>query len=201
MTVYPGVSRETAARLESFAALVRTWSPTINLVSPATLVDLERRHILDSLQVLALVDQKRGHWVDLGTGGGFPGLVCCIAAAERAPDLRFTFVESDRRKAAFLVTTLAKLDLSAEVEARRIEALPPLDADILTARALAPLPVLLGHAERHLRADGYAIFPKGARHAAEIDAARASWRFTCTVVQSTTDPSGALLKIGDIARA
>ncbi|MCA8930663.1 MAG: 16S rRNA (guanine(527)-N(7))-methyltransferase RsmG, partial [Alphaproteobacteria bacterium] len=155
------VSRETLARLAAFAALLEKWNPAINLISAGTVAQIWTRHFLDSAQVFDLADAKSGLWADLGSGGGFPGLVAAILALEERPGLSFTLVESDRRKAAFLSTAARELGLPVRVMAERIEALPPLGADILTARALAPLPVLLGYAERHLQPGGRALFPKG----------------------------------------
>lgn len=195
------VSRETAARLDTYAALLEKWNPAINLVAKSTLAELWRRHILDSAQLLALAPPGARLWADLGSGGGFPGLVVAILAADTAPDLRLTLVESDRRKAAFLETVLRETGISATVAAERIEDLAPLEADIVSARALAPLPALLGHAHRHLAPGGIALFPKGARHRGEIAESLERWRFSVQKHPSRTDPDAVILSIGDIERA
>lgn len=194
------VSRETSERLALYAALLEKWNPAINLVSRASLTHLWTRHFLDSAQVFDLRPTDRGHWADLGAGGGFPGLVLVILAAEAAPELRFTLVESDQRKATFLRTVLRETGLTADVQAERIESLAPLNADVLSARALAPLSILLGFAERHLRPGGHALFPKGATHAQEIDDALAHWRFDVQKFPSRTEADSVILKIGGIAR-
>ncbi|SIO49416.1 16S rRNA m(7)G-527 methyltransferase [Rhodovulum sp. ES.010] len=199
--IWPDVSRETSRRLEQFATLLRRWNPAINLVSRATLDELETRHLLDSVQLFDLAPAEAVHWADLGSGGGFPGLVIAIMAVEKAPAMKMTLIESDKRKAAFLTTAIRELDLeNAQVHAIRIEDVAPLGADVLSARALAPLPVLLGFAECHLRPGGVALFPKGARHAAELDAALASWRFDVQKIHSKTDPQAVILKLGGIFR-
>jgi 16S rRNA (guanine527-N7)-methyltransferase len=195
------VSRETTARLDSYAALLAKWNPAINLVAKSTLPDLWTRHILDSAQLLDLAPKGARHWADLGSGGGFPGLVIAILAAEKAPTLRVTLVESDLRKATFLSTVVRECGLTTTVCAERIESLPPLRADVLTARALAPLDGLLAHAERHLAEGGIAIFPKGATHEAELASALEHWRFSVQKHPSRTDSDAVLLVIGDIARA
>jgi 16S rRNA (guanine527-N7)-methyltransferase len=196
----PDVSRETSERLSRFADLLRKWNPSINLVSRTTLESLETRHILDSAQLFDLKPAAARHWVDLGSGGGFPGLVIAILAAEKAPTLRVTLIESDRRKATFLSTVARELDLKqVRVLAERIETAPPQDADVVSARALAPLPDLLAYAERHLVPGGIALFPKGARHD-ESDDGLASWRFEVQKFPSTTDPEAVILKLGAIAR-
>ena len=116
-----GVSRETLARLEAYAALVAKWNPKINLVSRKSLEDLWSRHILDSAQVFALAGPApRGRWADLGSGGGFPGAVVAILAAGIGADLRVTLVESDQRKAAFLRTVSRETAVPFEVLSDRI---------------------------------------------------------------------------------
>lgn len=194
------VSRETSELLARFEVLIRKWNPVINLVARSTLDDLRNRHFLDSVQVFDLAPASAAHWADLGTGGGFPGMIVAILASIERPDLSVTLVESDQRKAAFLATVARELAISVEVLPARIEALPPLQADILSARALAPLDTLLAHAERHLAPDGTAIFPKGANHQVELDQALEHWTFSYQKEPSKTDAAGVILIIGGISR-
>jgi 16S rRNA (guanine527-N7)-methyltransferase len=194
------VSRETAERLALYADLLRAWSPRINLVSRQTLADLETRHFADSAQLLALVPPDATTLADLGSGGGFPGLVIAILAAEQRPALHVTLVESDQRKAVFLRTVAQRVGVPVTVLANRIESLPPLGTRVLSARALAPLTTLLDHAERHLRPGGIALFPKGANWRAEVEEALERWRFRCENLPSATSTEGAILRIGEIAR-
>lgn len=194
------VSRETEARLAQFAELVRKWSPRINLVSRGALEQLWERHIVDSAQLWAHAPRGK-RWADLGSGAGFPGLVISILAKEARPSLHVTLVESDRRKAAFLATASRELELDVRIIAERIETAPPQDADIVSARALAPLDRLLGYVHRHLAADGRALLPKGARWREEIETARQSWTFEWDAIPSLTDPASVILSIGEIARA
>ena len=195
------VSRETIERLDAFEALVRKWTPVVNLVSKASLPELRLRHIADSEQLFDFAGLHSGHWVDLGSGGGFPGLVIAILAKELAPELRVTCIESDLRKSAFLAAAARELDLSVTVLPQRIETAVPQQAQVVSARALAPLPELLEMAERHLAPGGIAIFPKGARHATEVAEARKGWRFDLTEAPSLTDPDARLLKFEGLARA
>lgn len=194
------VSRETFDRLARFVALLEKWNPRINLVSAATLPEVWTRHVLDSLQIFDLVAAPAGRWVDLGTGGGFPGLVVALVARDEAPDLRVILVESDQRKAAFLSTVLREAGVAATVQAARAETLPPLGASVLSARALAPLDSLLRHAARHLAPGGRALFPKGQSHPQELDQALASWRFRVQKHPSKTDPNAVILEIEDLSR-
>ncbi len=195
------VSRETERALNVFLDRVCQWSPKINLVSRDSLSDLRTRHLLDSAQLFAHLRPSQKSWVDLGSGGGFPGLVIAILAKELRPDLRLTMVESDRRKATFLRVIVSELLLSAVVISARLEVVPPLQADVVSARALAPLVKLLGMAERHLAPTGTALLLKGEAYSSEVAAARLTWRFDIEEIASVTQDGAALLKIKDIRLA
>jgi len=195
------VSRETLEALETFEALVRRWNPAINLVSKSTLPTLRERHTLDSAQLFAFCPTSASHWVDLGSGGGFPGIIIAVLARDQRPGLRVTLVESDARKATFLRESARVLGLGLSVMNKRIETLPALNADVLSARALAPLVQLLGFAHTHLREDGLAILPKGGRHADELAEARRKWEFELEAQPSLSDPEAAIFLIRKINRA
>lgn len=194
------VSRETLDLLQRLDLLLRKWNPAINLVSAQTLDHVWLRHFLDSAQLFDCVEHPQNSWVDLGSGGGFPGLVVAILARQEAPQMKVTLVESDKRKAAFLMAAVRELALSANVIADRIEAIPPLHADILSARALAPLETLLSFAQRHMAPQGIAVFPKGGRWQDEVALAQKTWSFTYEVVPSLTDPLAVILKIKGLNR-
>lgn len=193
------VSRETTERLEVYANLIRKWNPRINLVSRKSLEHLWERHIVDSVQVFRSLHAS-GHWVDIGSGGGLPGVVIAIIAAEEAPDLRVTLIESDQRKSAFLRTAARESGVQIKVISSRIEAVEPQNANILSARALADLASLLGFAERHLAESGTCVFPKGANWQKELKEARQEWKFEATGVTSLTDSEATILKIRGISR-
>lgn len=195
------VSRETIAALRAFEAEVRRWTPTVNLVSRNSLETLWVRHIDDSAQIFHECPTDARRWLDFGSGGGFPGLVVAILAKELRPNLRVTLVESDQRKATFLRQTARKLDLDVEVQAKRIESLPPQEADVVSARALAPLSDLLNLTLPHLKPDGVALFPKGARYAEEVALARMSWVFDLDLRPSAVETDAALLIIRKFHRA
>ncbi|MFG6517151.1 16S rRNA (guanine(527)-N(7))-methyltransferase RsmG [Sulfitobacter sp. 1A13496] len=192
------VSRETLEKLKAFAELVRKWNPKINLVSKSSLDDLWSRHILDSVQIFELAT-GRGKWIDLGSGGGFPGIVISILNQEER-NFDVVMVESDQRKSAFLRTAIRELDLSAKVKTERIEELECLEADVLSARALADLTKLLGFAELHLKRGGIALFPKGQSWQREDLEARQDWTYDLETVTSKTNLDAAILKIKEIAR-
>ncbi len=194
------VSRETDERFNRYRALLEKWNPRINLVSRSTLVDVWTRHFVDSAQLMGLCPAGVRHWADLGSGGGFPGLVVAVLAAELAPQMRVTLVESDQRKATFLWTVARDLKIAPEIITGRIEEIPNLEADLISARALAPLDQLLGLAFRHLLPGGVALLPKGIGHAREISDALALWRFDVQKYPSRTDPGAVILKIEGLSR-
>lgn len=191
------VSRETAVRLDSYAALIRIWNPRINLIAPATVADLEQRHIADCLQLIDMAQPVSGLWADLGSGGGLPGLVAAIACT--GLPMRFVLVESDQRKSAFLRTVIRELGLeNASVATARIEALDPLNAAYVSARALAPLPRLMPYLDRHLAKDGQAWLMKGRQWRSELSEARKAWKFHHGSFASRTQDGAAILKISRI---
>ena len=195
------VSRETTARLETYAALLTKWNPAINLVAKSTLPDLWTRHIADSAQLFDLCPPDARTWVDLGSGGGFPGMVVAILAIEAKSDLQVTLVESDQRKATFLRTVARETGAPVTIHSQRAESLPPQGADVLSARAFAPLPRLLAHVHHHLAPGGVAFLPKGAQADAEIAEALASWGFQVQKTPSKTDPQAVILSIKGLTRA
>ena len=188
------VSRETFEMLETYERLLVAWNRKINLVAPGTLGDLWTRHFLDSAQVVEIAGAK-GVWADLGSGGGFPGAVAAIMSG-----CETVLIESDQRKAAFL-RTLARETCGFQVISQRIEDAEPQTADVVSARALAPLPMLLGYVQRHMKDGGSAVLLKGKKAQSEIREALEHWRFDCETYPSKTDPEAVVLKIGDIQRA
>ena len=192
--VLADVSRETSQRLTVFAGLLQRWNQRINLISPGDLPQLWSRHIADSLQLLEELPPG-APFVDLGSGGGFPGLVLAIANGSPV-----TLVEADQRKASFLREAARATGTTADVIARRIEQadLPP--TRYLTARALAPLPRLLDWSARLLAADGVCLFLKGRSAEDELTAAAAEWHMAVSRRQSRTDPDGVILRLSEIRR-
>ena len=193
------VSRETISQLRDFEALVQKWSPKINLVSKAELPKLWDRHIVDSAQLFRQAPDA-GHWLDIGSGGGFPGVVVAILSQNSGQDHTFTLIESDQRKCVFLRTAARTLGLDLTVMSERIENVRPLNADIITARALSNLGALLGFAERHLAKGGTALFPKGETWEKEHMSAQDVWSYRCEAITSETNAAAAVLKIQDITR-
>ncbi|WP_282092786.1 16S rRNA (guanine(527)-N(7))-methyltransferase RsmG [Epibacterium ulvae] len=193
------VSRETFERLQIFEQTIIKWNPKINLVSKNSLTDLWTRHIQDSVQVFRSVDFSE-NWVDIGSGGGFPGVVSAILAHDTSPNTKFTLIESDQRKSAFLRNAARECGININVISKRIEHVDAMCADVLSARALADLSLLFEFCERHLAKDGVALFPKGQTWKKEVDNARERWQFDCESIRSETEPKAVILKIQGIAR-
>lgn len=198
---FESVSRETMSLLNEYEALLKKWNPAINLVASSTISELWDRHFLDSAQLLSHAPSTATSWVDIGTGGGFPGLVVAIFAKETRHDLAITCIESDLRKATFLRTVIRELNLNAKVISERIESVDPQNADVLSARALASLSQLMEFSERHLSKEGVALFLKGENWQYEIDEAEKKWCFEHQAITSKTHQDAAILKIGNISRA
>lgn len=192
------VSRETERRLRDFALEITRWSRKINLVSAGSLDDLWKRHILDSAQLVPCVPKNVQTWVDLGAGGGLPGVVVAILFAEMSPSTRVVLIESDIRKAAFLATIVKTFQLDTTIRRSRIEATECQNADVVSARALAPLTRLLGFAYRHCAKSGTILLPKGKGVQQELDAANGSWQFDLEVFDSASSPDGRILKITNL---
>lgn len=195
------VSRETLDRLKLYATLLEKWNSRINLVSKATIPDLWSRHFVDSAQLAAIPDFISGRWTDLGSGGGFPGAVIAIIMSERSPAASVQMIESDRRKAEFLRAVARETGIQMKITCDRIEDATPARANVVSARALAPLDTLLGYATRHLRPGGIALFPKGEKVDLEVSDALENWNFHCEKYPSKTDANSVILKIEDIRRA
>ena len=185
-----GVSRETLERLRIYVDLLTSWNPRINLVSAASLGDVWRRHVLDSAQLIRHLDQRARVLVDLGSGAGLPGLILGILGI---PEVHL--IEVDQRKAAFLREALRVTRTRATVHATRIESVAPFAADVVTARALAPLPQLLERCLRFVAASTVCFFLKGQDLQDELTAAQEKWIMRTQLLASLADPTGNILRV------
>src|SRR5262245_2992287 len=195
------VSRETAARLDRFVALLLTWQETTQLIARSTLGQIWTRHIADSLQLLDLVPHAR-KWADLGSGAGFPGIVLACALAGDSNTV-VHLVESNLRKAAFLREAVRVTGVSAHVHAVRIDVFVDNFAGQLgavTARAVGRLEDLLGQSFGLLRTGAVGVFPKGQDVEAELTEASRYWSMTATLAPSRTEPKGRILLIRALER-
>ncbi len=195
------VSRETVGRLDTFVTLLLKWQQRTNLVAPASLRHVWTRHVADSLQLLPLAPQART-WVDLGSGGGFPGLVLACALPER-PGSTVHLVESNSKKAAFLREAARLIAVPALVHGMRITDFTASfgdSADVITARALAPLNQLLAYAAPLLKTGGLGLFPKGRDVEAELTEAAKYWNLEAGLVPSKTSAQGQIVVVRSATR-
>lgn len=189
------VSRETLSKIHSFLAVLDDWRSRINLIGPGEGRHLWRRHVLDSLQLLDQIGPGDSRIADLGSGAGFPGLVLACALAER-PNASVTLVEKSVRKSQFLEAAAKTVGLPAKVLNQRLEDAPPKDRfDVVTARALAPLPKLLGYAHAWLKPSGKALLMKGRDAVTELTVARETWTFELSTRTSLSSPEGRILTV------
>src|SRR5262245_28656983 len=195
------VSRETSDRLDRFVDFLLSWQKTTNLISPSTIPRLWTRHVADSLQLLDLAPDARV-WIDLGSGGGFPGLVIACALADQS-GAAVHLVESNSRKAAFLREAARVIGVPARIHAVRIENfVDSYDgaADVVTARALAPVKVLLDQGFPLLARGALGLFPKGQDVVAELTEASKYWKINHTLVPSRTDSKGRIVIVRALER-
>jgi len=191
-----GVSRETLERLSAYEVLLRKWQLKINLVGPSTLPDLWRRHFLDSAQLFPLLPDGARVLVDLGSGAGFPGLVLAILGV---PEVHL--IESDSRKAVFLREAARAAGVTVTVHNKRIETVTGIAADVVTARALAPLTDLFGWSFPFLGSRGTALFLKGQALDDELAATAKEWTMRSERFDSRSDPTGSILRVSELDRA
>jgi 16S rRNA (guanine527-N7)-methyltransferase len=180
-------------RLHRFVALLLRWNAKLNLVAPGDEAVIWQRHVADSLQLVPFMPSGLERGIDLGSGGGFPGLVLAIATG-----IPFELVESDQRKASFLRTAVLETGAPATVHAHRIKAANLLPAGLVTARALAPLPRLLPLAAPFLAEGGICLLLKGARAEQEIAQATLSWEMAVTCIPSHTSGDGMIVRISGL---
>ncbi len=202
------VSRETTAKLETYATLLRQWQKTINLVAPSTLDAIWHRHFADSAQILAHAPPAARSWLDLGSGAGFPGLVIALmindraSAAGSAPAAKVTLIESDVRKAAFLREAARQTGAVVDIVAARIESSATQSRveiqDVVTSRALAPLRDLLSYPRAFAGPHTVFLFLKGRDADRELDEARRDWAFNADLIPSLTDPAGRVIVLKEL---
>jgi 16S rRNA (guanine527-N7)-methyltransferase len=192
------VSRETLARLKTYAGMLVDWNARHNLVSEKSLSDVWRRHFWDSAQLAPMIPKSAKTLADLGSGAGFPGLVLATLLPDQ---LRVELFEATAKKAKFLEAVAKRLGLKARVRNERIEDAGRKAFDVVTARACAPLPKLLGYAQHFAGPDTVLLFLKGQNVGAELTEAHKSWNMKVRQHQSLSDPSGVILEIRELAHA
>jgi 16S rRNA (guanine527-N7)-methyltransferase len=195
------VPRGALETLATFTELVSVWNSKINLLSRReSPQDLWQRHIADSAQLMQVAPRSARTWLDLGSGAGFPGLVCAVIARAEGHPLAFTLVEADGRKAAFLREAARRLHVDATVLDSRIERLSLPPQDVISARALAALDRLIRYAAPFCHPGSTLLFPKGRQADSELTLARRAWHIRAVRVPSRTDPEATILKLSEVSR-
>lgn len=196
------VSRETSNRLEIYATLLLKWQARINLIAETTATSIWRRHFADSLQLRRIAPDAR-RWIDMGSGAGFPGLVLAIDLADD-PDAHVHLIESNGKKCAFLREVVRETGVRATVVDGRIEtAMPAIGShpvDVVTARALAPLTMLLGYSEQVLKTGARGLFLKGQDVERELTDSTKCWNLDYQLHRSETDPDARIVEITSAER-
>ncbi|MEA2977256.1 MAG: rRNA (guanine527-N7)-methyltransferase [Alphaproteobacteria bacterium] len=183
-------------RLDRFIAVLLQWQEHTNLIADSTIPELWSRHVADSLQLIPLAPEAR-IWIDLGSGGGFPGLAIACALADK-PGTKVHLVESKAKKCVFLREAALAAGVPAIIHNQRIEdfaAHPPERADVVTARALKPLPELLALAYPLLKTGAQGLFLKGQDVDAELTEAAKCWNIKVKLVPSQTDTRGRIVVV------
>lgn len=194
------VPRETVGTLEEFVEMLIRWNERINLFSRKEDANLWERHVVDSAQLLPLAPQRAKTWLDVGSGGGFPGIICAVIAKYQRRPIAFTLVESDSRKAAFLREAVIRFELPVTVLSSRIEEITLIPQDVISARALATLEKLLGYTSPFCHSGTTFLFPKGRQREMELTEARKYWHMRAIHVPSRTDAEGSILRISEVSR-
>ncbi len=194
------VSRETLQRLSIFADLLPKWQSRMNLVADSTLDQIWKRHMLDSAQIIPLIrkyypELDKPVWLDLGSGAGFPGMVAAIMGAGPVE-----MVESNTKKCSFLRQVLVQTGTEAKIHNCRIEDMPVKLANIITARALAPLPELLNLAHKFIGPETEFWLLKGQDVEEELTEATIYWNMEVEIHLSLSDPNGRILRVRKVRR-
>lgn len=188
------VSRETLDRLTAYADILTEWNARHNLVAKSTLPDLWHRHMWDSAQLASLIPAQARTLADLGSGAGFPGLV--LAALR--PDIAVTLHEATTKKCLFLAAAAERMGLTVAIRNARMEECPVHPFDVVTARACAPLPLLLDYAYRFTGPNTVCLFLKGQNVGSELTEAHKYWNIKTSQTASQTDPSGAIVTVREL---
>ena len=193
------VSRETLGQLIDFSRILCEWNEKMNLISKNSVQDLWQRHILDSLQLIDYLPQKFKALVDIGSGAGFPAMVLAIALAEKMPDVRLSLVESIAKKTVYLNDVVKRLNLqNVTILNSRVENTVFKDVDVVTARAVAALDILLSY---QFKIGGrIGVYLKGRSFKEELDMAYKNWNFKCREFKNKYSDDGVILQITDLRR-
>lgn len=192
------VHPDSLADYRVWGELLRKWNSRINLVAPNSVGEFWSRHALDSAQILPHIPADAETIVDFGSGAGFPALAIAIETKHQTTRRKVHLIESAGKKASFLKTVSRETSLNTAVHNDRIEKLAPLNADVITARAFAPLTRLLPLAMFHVKQSGRIVLLKGENIQAELDEVEPHWSFTAEHCPSRTSEGGSILILTEL---
>ena len=190
-----GVSRETLDKFSTYVALLEKWQKAINLVSKKSLMDVWERHVLDSYQILKFAPKDNGVWIDMGSGAGFPALIVAMAG-----DFEVHVIESDHRKCQFMRDVSRETSTPITIHTKRIDAVEPFPAAVISARALASLEKLLEFSTNFATPDTVYIYLKGQDVDAELTQAAKCWSMETIKHQSLSSSEGSVLELRNVSR-
>ena len=193
-----GANPDIMDRMDAFLTVLTDWNARMNLVGPSALAEFWGRHAYDSAQLLKLAPDAR-IWADLGAGAGFPGIVLAVFLKDRER-AKVHLIESMAKRCAFLRSVSMDLGLPTLIHNSRAESLHLSPVDVVTARALAPMPRLLEYAQPLLRGSAVGLFLKGRDVERELEEARKSWRFEVSLSPSASDPEGRIVSLKRLSR-
>ena len=193
------VSRETFDKLKAYEASLKEWQNKFNLVSNSSLENAWERHFKDSVQLFDFIPKKAKIMFDFGSGGGFPGMVLAIMAAEKMPDLKISLIESIKKKTVYLNTVRKLCGVNVDIINDRIENLPSVKADVITSRAMCNLNDLLKYSYKFTNRKTTMIFPKGKSYREELSVALQNWCFDYKAEKNTVGGDGVILIINNLS--
>ena len=194
------VSRETFPALEEFRSFLLTENKVMNLISKSSETDSIKRHIIDSAQVIDIIDKNAKTCVDLGSGSGLPGLVLAIIFKKKGSTIKFELYEKSQKKSNFLRKMIKHFDLNAEVKQKNIFEERKLKADIIIARAFKPLQTILELIDKKFVQYNRLIFFLGKSGRDVINECLKSWKFDYQIIKSLTDVNSVIVKINNLRK-
>ena len=194
------VSRETFPALEEFRLLLVNENQKINLISKSTVKDSINRHILDSAQIVDIIDKKSKSCIDLGSGSGLPGIVLAIILKKRGSKIKFGLYEKNQKKSNFLKKMITHFELNAEVKQKNIFGEKELEADLVVARAFKPLQVILELINKNFTHYNELILFLGKSGQERIKECLMSWNFDYQIIKSLTDINSVIVKIKNLKK-
>ena len=194
------VSRETFPVLEEFRSFLLNENKKINLISKSTEKESIKRHIIDSAQIIDIIDINTKSCIDLGSGSGLPGVVLAIILKKKGSKIKFDLYEKSQRKSYFLRKMIRHFKLNADVKQKNIFQEKDLEADIIVARAFKPLQTILELIEKNFVHYNRLILFLGRSGKSMINECLNLWMFDYEIIESLTDVNSVIVKISNLKK-